>query len=167
MVFIANYCDKIRLERTLPHLKKEMKILDLGSGSGWMTNSLNSRNFDCVGVDIHLENNHPFYKGTADEIPFPDNSFDCLIMIEVIEHIKPSCYAEINRVLKNNGIIILSTLLPKSDPFVHFLSKIKIVDPYVTPHINLVKIETLPWTLINKSSILLLDQFGVFRITKK
>lgn len=167
MVFIANYCDKIRLEKTLPHLTKAMKILDLGCGSGWMTKSLNSRNFDCIGVDIHLENNHPFYKGTADEIPFPDNSFDCIIMIEVIEHIKPSCYNEINRVLKDNGIIILSTLLPKSDPFVHFLSKIKIVDPYVTPHINLVKIETLPWKLIEKSSILLLDQFGVFQKTKK
>ncbi len=167
MTLIGNYCDKIRLEKTLPHLIKEMKILDLGCGSGSITKSLNSRNFDCVGVDTYLENNHPFYKGTADEIPFPDNSFDCLIMIEVIEHIKPSCYSEINRVLKNNGIIILSTILPKSDPFIHFLSKIKVVDPYVTPHINLVKIETLPWKLINKSSILLLDQFGVFQIEKK
>lgn len=167
MTYIANYCDKIRLEKTIPHITKQMKILDLGSGSGWMTQTLNSLQYNCVGVDIHVENIPPFYKGTADKIPFPDNSFDCLIMIEVIEHIKPSCYSEINRVLKNNGIIILSTLLPKSDPFVHFLSKIKIVDPYVTPHINLVKIETLPWKLIEKSSILLLDQFGVFRVEKK
>ena len=88
-------------------------------------------------------------------------------MIEVIEHIKPSCYSEINRVLKDNGIIILSTILPKSDPFIHFLSALKIVDPYVTPHINLVKIETLPWKLISKSTILLLDQFGIFQIEKK
>ena len=46
-----------------------------------------------------------------------------------------------------------------------FLSKIGLVDPYVTPHINLVCIDTLPWNMIEKSSILLLDQFGVFRKT--
>lgn len=42
------------------------------------------------------------------------------------------------------------------------MSKLKLVDPYVTPHINLVHIEKLPWKMIEKSSILLLDQFGVF-----
>ena len=60
-------------------------------------------------------------------------------------------------------MVILSTILPESDKLVHLLSKIGLVDPYVTPHINLLHIETLPWNLIEKSSILLLDQFGVFR----
>tara|TARA_B110001454_G_scaffold44545_1_gene43573 strand:+ start:355 stop:915 length:561 start_codon:yes stop_codon:yes gene_type:complete len=165
MGYIANYCDKKRLEKILPYISKEMKILDLGCGSGWLTKSLKSFQFDCIGVDTTVENNDLFHKGTADNIPFPDNFFDCLIMIEVIEHIKPSCYSEINRVLKKNGIIILSTILPKSDKLVHFLSKIGLVDPYVTPHINLVCIDTLPWNMIEKSSILLLDQFGVFRKT--
>ncbi len=163
MGIIPNYCDKKRLEKTLPHISKQMKILDLGCGSGWLTKSLNSLQFDCVGVDTNIEENKIFHKGTADNIPFPDNSFDCLIMIEVIEHIQPSCYSEINRVLKKNGIIILSTILPKSDKFIHFLSKLGLVDPYITPHINLVCIETLPWTIVEKSSILFLDQFGVFR----
>ena len=108
MGYIANYCDKKRLEKIIPHISQEMKILDLGCGSGWLTKSLNSLQFDCVGVDRNVEHSELFYKGTADSIPFPDNYFDCLIMIEVIEHIKPSCYTEIDRVLKKkwNGNFI-------------------------------------------------------------
>jgi len=162
MGFIAQYCDKKRIEKMLPFLSKNMKILDLGCGSGWLTKFLNSKGFDCVGVDIDQKNEPPFYKGTAEKIPFRDKLFDCIIMIEVIEHISPKCYNEINRVLKDGGKIILSTILPKSDPIVNLMSRLKMVDPYVTPHINLVHIEKLPWKMIEKSSILLLDQFGVF-----
>jgi len=162
MGFIAKYCDKKRIEKMLPYLSKDMKILDLGCGDGWLTNNLNSAGYDCVGMDIHQKNEHPFYQGSAEKITFPNCHFDCLIMIEVIEHISPSCYSEINRILKDKGKIILSTILPESDPLVHLMSKLGIVDPYVTPHINLVHIEKLPWRLISKSRILLLDQFGVF-----
>lgn len=163
MGFIARICDKKRIEKILPHLNKDMKILDLGCGDGWLTKFLRSKGYDCVGVDTHLTSEHPFYRGTASNIPFDSEYFDCVIMIEVIEHIEPSsCYDEINRVLKIKGKIILTTILPESDPIVHFFSKLRIADPYITPHINLVHIEDLPWKLITKSNILLMDQFGVF-----
>jgi methionine biosynthesis protein MetW len=43
--------------------------------------------------------------------PFADGSFDCVLFIEVLEHLaKPeNCLKEISRVLKSNGILILST----------------------------------------------------------
>jgi len=162
MFLLARYLSEKRIKKTLPFLSKEKKILDLGCGDGWLTKYLNSFGYDCVGVDPSIKNNHPFYYGTADNIPFPDNHFDYIIMFEVIEHIQPKCYSEINRVLKSKGKIILSTILPKSDKLIHFLSKIKILSPYITPHINLVKIESLPWKLIKNSRILKVDQFGVF-----
>lgn len=162
MRFFAKYADKKRMEKTIPHISKSMKILDLGCGEGWFTQSLNERGYDCVGVDIGVEDKHPFYRGSAECIPFSDGYFDCVIMIEVIEHINPSCYKEINRVLKDGGKIILSTPVPEFDLIGHLLSKLKLTDPFVTPHINLVHVEELPWKLITKSSILQVDQFGVF-----
>ena len=109
MGFVARYVDKIRIKKTLAYISKDMKILDLGCGSGWLTKLLCSEGFDCVGVDTQLKDNPPFFQGTADKIPFPDKHFDCLIMMEVIEHISPSCYKEIDRVLKDKGKIILSS----------------------------------------------------------
>ncbi len=164
MGFIGRYVDKKRIEKIIPFLNKKFTILDLGCGDGWFTKYLNSNDYNCVGVDVDIETHHPFYNGSAYKIPFPDNYFDCLIMFEVVEHIKPSSYKEINRVLKTGGKIILSTIIPESDWFVHILSKLHLADPYVTPHINLVHInKELPWKLIHESRILLLDQFGVFQ----
>jgi len=158
------YYRKKRIRKIIPYLSKEMKILDLGCGDGWLTNYLVEQKFDCVGLDINQETRNRFYKGNANNIPFPDNSFNCIIMIEVIEHISPSCYLEINRVLKDKGLFILTTISPKSESFIRLMAKLRIVNSYVTPHINLIyNIEKLPFgKLIESSKILLLDQFAVF-----
>jgi len=160
--FVTRYYRKKRIKKIIPYLSKEMKILDLGCGDGWLTNHLIEQEFDCVGLDINIEPNDTFYNGNVNNLPFSDNHFDCIIMIEVIEHISPSHYSEINRILKDKGLIILSTILPESNSFVHLMEKLGIVNKYVTPHVNLVHIEKLPWKLIESSKILLLDQFGVF-----
>lgn len=163
MGFFSEYADKKRIEKTIPHISKNMKILDLGCGNGWLTKHLNENGYDCIGVDTNVKNEHPFYQSTAEKIVFPDESFDCIIMIEVIEHISPSCYKEINRVLKPDGKIILSTPVPEFDRLIgRLLEKLKLTDSLITPHINLVHLDELPWKLVARSSILLIDQFGIF-----
>jgi SAM-dependent methyltransferase len=68
------------------------------------------------------------------KIPFPDNSFDCVVNNQVLEHVKDldSVLAEMHRVLKPNGRLL--TLCPSSEviyeghcgvPLVHKLSKYK------------------------------------------
>lgn len=48
-----------------------------------------------------------------DAIPYPSNSFDCVLFSEVFEHIQPNSIdhtlSEIHRVLKCDGLIIFST----------------------------------------------------------
>ena len=52
-----------------------------------------------------------FQVGSALNIEFPDNTFDGVTCMEVIEHIpdQPTAMREITRVLKTNGILALST----------------------------------------------------------
>jgi 2-polyprenyl-3-methyl-5-hydroxy-6-metoxy-1,4-benzoquinol methylase len=60
------------------------------------------------------------------------SSVDCVTLIAVLEHLeKPeSVLSECNRILKNDGIILITTPAPVSKPILEFLSfKLHIVSP--------------------------------------
>jgi spermidine synthase len=89
-----------------------------------------------------------------------------VIAIEVIEHLRPEIYGEIRRILKENGLFIVTTPQPWSEPLLHLLKRLKLitwVDEEDAQHINPVKVESLPFRLVDRRNIYLLDQFGVLR----
>src|SRR2546428_10419616 len=62
----------------------------------------------------HAKRRHPyvpFVCGSAEHLPFADDSFDVIVMLEVIEHTYSDVAAltEIRRVLKVGGTLVLST----------------------------------------------------------
>jgi len=72
---------------------------------------------DPIGVDIQIREKPRNYKKTykvnlnKEKLPFKDNSFDTVIAGEVIEHVENPSFLlrEINRVLEDNGKLIIST----------------------------------------------------------
>lgn len=59
-----------------------------------------------------FENSHTncfFKKGSATDIPLPDNSADAVLCVGVLEHIEntTSALSEVKRILKPNGIIVI------------------------------------------------------------
>lgn len=66
--------------------------------------------------------NIKFVNGTALQLPFANNSFDLIIIQDVIEHLTDmnGFYSEVKRVLKNKGTIYLST--PNKLSVFNFLS---------------------------------------------
>lgn len=147
-------------------LKKNWKILDLGCGDMWLTKHLNKQGFRCIGLDTYDKRDSDYVRGTAYRIPFPDNFFDCVIGIEVIEHLEPRAYREIKRVLKKNGKFIVTTPKPKFDFIVSILQRFRLVVDSRSPHINLVNLEDLPFKMLKKKTILLIDQYGVLQNKK-
>lgn len=92
-------------------------VLDLGCGEGEYANKLTESGFHVIAADI---NDKRFkYSGKiefkkldlTEKIPFSDSSFEYCILTEVLEHIRNPYHllSEINRILKKNGFLVLST----------------------------------------------------------
>ncbi len=102
---------------------KGSSILDIGFGAGDLEEMLNlsAKKYDLFGLDISPEsvkkasNNYPIWNfkvGSITSLDFKDETFDYVIALEVLEHIKISqifkALKEVNRVLKKRGVFILS-----------------------------------------------------------
>lgn len=115
----------------LPHRMRRVlarahgpRLLDIGSYDGAFLAALLAAkpDVDAVATDYDPENLriahflHPDLAGriveaSAYELPFADESFDCVTFQEVIEHLEGAAQAvkEINRVLKPGGTLVLTT----------------------------------------------------------
>lgn len=98
-------------------------VVDIGSSFGWLGQQLTPlRPKEYIGIEPNLElrrqaiNNNPdgkFLSGDALKIPLKDGSTDIAVLMDVIEHIPKNkereCLREINRVLKADASLVLST----------------------------------------------------------
>jgi len=101
----------MKMNRT-EFIKKKMfgRILDVGCEAGEFHKTIKSNNF--YGLDLkpkkYIEKT---VKADAEKMPFSDDCFDTIIAGELIEHLpKPEDFLkESKRILKKNGIIIITT----------------------------------------------------------
>jgi ubiquinone/menaquinone biosynthesis C-methylase UbiE len=105
-----------RMEKIDQALSLEgMRLLDLGCGNGSYTVELSRRAAWTCGLDVQF--NHlksfpgeiPRVQAVGERLPFQDQSFDCITMIEVLEHTHSdtSVLDECRRVLKAGGKLVL------------------------------------------------------------
>ena len=99
-------------------------ILDMGCKHGTLTKMLyDTPNTDwIVGADFNIDNiaiasrlalmgyDIPFFKADVGSLPFTDESFDTIILAQVLEHIEnPDDLKELMRVLRPDGCLIITT----------------------------------------------------------
>ncbi len=107
-------------------------ILDTGCGSAWVAQNFLGIGKCVYSLDISSANpkkavkNYPHknhFGITADSfrLPFKENSFDCIIASEIIEHVvyPDKFVAELFRVLKPGGRLIIST--PYKEKITYYL----------------------------------------------
>ncbi len=107
-------------------MRNNLNILDIGCGGGaniatWLRKSKNSHvtglDYSEVSVDESSKKNKwaikrnrcKILRGNVAEMPFSDNTFDCVSAFETI-YFWPGleeCFTEVNRVLKHGGIFMV------------------------------------------------------------
>lgn len=124
-----------RVEMCLAECKGGQRILEVGFGSGVTFLNLNENYKEIHGLDLtadvdkvkavftaqkidsHLKN------GSVLEMPYEDNYFDTVLLISILEHLKPAdqikAFTEMRRVLKPGGQVVYG--VPIERPFMVFM----------------------------------------------
>ncbi len=98
--------------------EKRGKVLDLGCGRGHFSDRIHQLGFDVLAADV--AERYFKYKDfgikwvhcdLSKHLNFPDNTFDYVLFLEVIEHLENpfAVVREISRVLKPGGSLYIST----------------------------------------------------------
>ncbi len=112
----GSYGVRKRLEKIDGSLSLEgMRLLDVGCGNGSYTVELSRRAAWTCGLDVqfnHLKSipgDIPCVQGVGESLPFRNRTFDCITMIEVLEHTHSdtSVLDECRRVLRSGGKLVL------------------------------------------------------------
>jgi ubiquinone/menaquinone biosynthesis C-methylase UbiE len=108
------------IRKFLDNLPSNSTVLDIGCGNGKNMNyGAQRKDLQMCGLehsqaltDICLSQNLKVIQGDARALPYPNESFDAIIMIAVIHHINPEEHDivlnEIKRVLKPNGTCLIT-----------------------------------------------------------
>lgn len=96
------------------------RLLEIGCSTGYLTRLFLGKAGRMFGLDMNCtalsraKRRHPNVSlacADVEHLPFADSSFDAIVMLEVIEHTRSdvAAIAELRRVLKVGGILVLST----------------------------------------------------------
>ncbi|WP_054741964.1 glycosyltransferase [Cellulosilyticum ruminicola] len=158
--------EELDMEITVEHLQRyeaicklasEKVVLDAASGEGYGSALIAQYAKEVYGLDIsreavenankkYIKDNLNYIEGSVTNIPLEDNSVDMVVSFETIEHIDETAQLqfmkEIKRVLKEDGMLVISTPNKKvySEEF-NFANKFHVREFYKDEFINMIQSE--------------------------
>lgn len=131
--FQDDWDNKLFRDSVLEHINSSCRVLDLGAGAG-IIEHCNFKGLAAVVCGVDLDDRvlkNPYLDdarlGSAEAIPYDDESFDVVLCNNVLEHLpNPAVvFNEVGRVLKKGGVFIVKT--PNKFHYVPILARL-------TPH---------------------------------
>ena len=115
--FVGKKLERIRIETTLPYIKGN--LLDIGCGM----NNLVKHYGGGTGVDVYPWEGVDVIVEDSAKLPFEDKNFDTISVIAALNHIpnREQVVIECNRLLKDNGQLLITMIPPFVSRIWHFL----------------------------------------------
>ena len=127
-----------RIELCLEQLTGGQSVLEVGFGSGVSFLNLSQLYQEIHGLDLTADAHKvvemfaslgiqtELRNGSVLELPYPDQSFDAVLLISILEHLQPyeqhQAFQEIWRVLKPGGQVVYG--VPVERPFMVFMFRL-------------------------------------------
>lgn len=111
---------ELRKKAVLPYIQG--KFLDIGCGTNEIVKEYTGEG---IGVDIYPWENVDILVKDSSELPFEDKTFDTISIVAALNHIpnRKEVLHEVNRILKDDGKLIVTMIPPKSSKLWHTLRK--------------------------------------------
>jgi ubiquinone/menaquinone biosynthesis C-methylase UbiE len=106
-----------RINNVLPHIRG--RLLDIGCG----TNTLVKKYGNGLGIDVYDFGGADIIVDDSSKLTFNDGDFDTVTIIAALNHIpnRIEVLLEVNRILKNNGLLIITMIPPGISKIWHFI----------------------------------------------
>jgi ubiquinone/menaquinone biosynthesis C-methylase UbiE len=114
------------------YLKKSSRVADLGCGDGDILKKLHEKKDFALAVGADLlvnesdDKNIRFIRCDISELPLDDASFDCVLMLAILEHLDlvkvEKVLNEVQRVLRPGGKLLMTSPTPLSKPLLEFMA---------------------------------------------
>jgi len=162
MRLLSQYARKRKIEYFLQRIPKEAKILEIGCGTGWVSNYLkkNGRNH-YLGMDVVPPADIVGDIRNWKELGLKEQSFDVIVAFEVVEHV--DCFKECFELLKPGGMLMLTSPVPHMDWLLKLLEVIGLNQKRTNPHNRLVYFRDVQYFQHKNIKIVgFLSQWGIF-----
>jgi len=162
MPLLSSIARRKKFEYFFADLPKSARVLEIGSGSGWVGELLKAGGWtNYVGLDIVPPADVVGDVREWASLGLEADSFDAIVAFEVVEHV--DCFQACHDLLKVGGRMLITTPVPHRDWVMKTLEAVGLNQKRTSPHDHLVYLEKVPvFTSKQVKVVAGLSQWGLF-----
>lgn len=159
---VQGWAQKKRLKFFKQELESPGRILEVGSGSGWVKHALeNIGSSEYTGIDLFPPADIVGDINNWCKLGLEAESFDTIIAFEVVEHV--DCFKACYDLLKPGGKMLITTPVPETDWILKITESLGLNQKRTSPHDHLVHLKNVKYFSDKRIKIILgLGQWAVF-----
>src|SRR5882724_9230347 len=143
MPLLSSLAGTKKLNYFTRRIPKSARILEIGSGSGWVGSHLKENGWqNYVGVDLFppadIVGDIRNWRGLG----LAPASFDVILAFEVVEHV--DCFDACYQLLKPGGMLMVTTPVPHMDWAMKLLEGVGLNQKRTSPHDHLIYLKDVP-----------------------